>query len=357
YLFLRKDFVLPICQRLQPEVIKGLPVEIPKAPATVVIPPDDDVDRARRLEELKAKARALAGKREELLASKEGPPPKVTQNDEALQKKVQDILAARAAAAAPPPPAPPPLALTAAEKRAEAARLFEKDLGGALDSVQEMGQRLGFTEEVQKATRTHVLETIAAVKSTPRLSAILGQLRRDQEKYISSHSMLLAHVSCALATQIDWKSDTTFQKLTLAAFLHDISIKNQALARIDSLKELERERSRFTDTEVKTFKLHPIAGAEIAKNFKEIPPDVDAIIIQHHERPDGSGFPRGLNNIRIGPLATVFIVAHDLVDFLFETDSESLDSLDLDEFVQRNAKTYQFINFRKVLSAIPKLKG
>src|SRR6185312_15892576 len=101
------------------------------------------------------------------------------------------------------------------------------------------------------------------------------------------------YIACAIATQMDWASDSTFQKLTLAAFLHDITLSNHELAQCDTVQEAI-DKKTFTEAEIAGFRVHPAKGAEIARQFQEVPPDVDVIILQHHERPDGSGFPRGI---------------------------------------------------------------
>ena len=240
------------------------------------------------------------------------------------------------------------------------AKKLERELGAELEVVQEMSGKLGFNKMVQEITRQSMLETIAEVRRAPRLSELLLQLRTEKEKYISSHSMLLAYVGCALSSQMEWKSDTTYQKITLASFLHDIVLKNQELARIQTLSELAQKSKRFTKEEIKEFRDHPSTGAEIARTFTEVPPDVDSIIAQHHERPDGSGFPRGLTHLRIGPLATVFIVAHDIVTYLFDNDIAGANvekGLDLDKFIEQKSKTYQMGTFKKVIAVVPKIRS
>ena len=52
------------------------------------------------------------------------------------------------------------------------------------------------------------------------------------------------------------------------------------------------------------------------KYILEIPPDVSVIIEQHHERPDGNGFPNGINFKRISVFSSIFIVAHDFVKYV-----------------------------------------
>ncbi len=238
------------------------------------------------------------------------------------------------------------------------SREVASDLTQSLEKAIEMSSKVGFTSEVQEITKANVLQTIALVKRAPRLSEILDNVRREKGKYISTHSMMLAHVACALATQMDWTNDMTYQKLTLAAFLHDSHIHNQELAQVQGIKELEAKNQLFSTDELRIYKEHPILAAEVARKFTEVPPDVDIIIFQHHERPDGTGFPRGLTHSRISPLSAVFIVAHDFVRFILEKEIVgTLNANAIDEFIRTHSPKYPLGNFRKVLAAARTIKA
>jgi response regulator RpfG family c-di-GMP phosphodiesterase len=82
--------------------------------------------------------------------------------------------------------------------------------------------------------------------------------------------------------------------------------------------------------------------------MNEIPSDVDIVVLQHHERPDGTGFPRGLHSHQISPLASVFIVAHDILDQILMLGEK----FNLQEFLRRTEKEYDGHSFRKVWKAL-----
>jgi response regulator RpfG family c-di-GMP phosphodiesterase len=155
---------------------------------------------------------------------------------------------------------------------------------------------------------------------------------------------------------MDWKSDTTYQKLTLAAMLHDLPISNQDLARIDSLKELESKKGQFTPKEIDSFKTHSDTAAKLARSMNDIPPDVDVILLEHHERPDGEGFPRKISSSRIGALSVIFIVAHDLVRFILDQgDGTEIKPTLLKEFAEKQKEVYVHGGFKKALRVITDL--
>jgi HD-GYP domain-containing protein (c-di-GMP phosphodiesterase class II) len=220
------------------------------------------------------------------------------------------------------------------------------------ETAQELLLKIGPTPEVQAVVKANVQLAVKAMGSNPRLSDILKRLEIDREKYIASHSVLLPQIACTLAMSMDWKSDATLQKLALAAFLHDIPLTNHALAAIQDLTEMTRRKDQFSADELKAYKTHPARASELAKRFQEIPPDVDTIILQHHERADGSGFPRSLVHHQISPLAAVFIVAHDIVSAIFDSSTP----FTIDRFVESTKERYHAGNFRKLHAQLSSLK-
>jgi len=219
------------------------------------------------------------------------------------------------------------------------------------ETAQELLNKLGATREVQEVVKASIQVTIKAMGKSPKLSDILQRLTIDRDKYISSHSVLLPQIACTLAMSMEWKSEPTLQKLALAAFLHDMPLTNHKLAEITNLTELNRRGDQFTPDEVKAYKSHPLKASEMAKQFQEVPPDVDTIVLQHHERPDGSGFPRGLSHHHISPLAAVFIVSHELVTALFESKP-----FVLEQFIESKKDLYHAGNFRKLWTHLSTLK-
>jgi HD-GYP domain-containing protein (c-di-GMP phosphodiesterase class II) len=217
------------------------------------------------------------------------------------------------------------------------------------ETASELGRRVGFTRDVQQMAKSHVQLTIKSMDKSPRLGNVLDRIKSYGGQYIGAHSGIVGYLACAIATHMDWASDATFQKLTLAAFLHDITLTNHELAACSTLQEAQSKG--FSDADVAQFKTHPLKAAEIARQFQEVPPDVDVIVMQHHERPDGTGFPRGIGYSYIAPLTMVFIVAHDMAQYFINHASQ----LDRDEFLTLAREKYKSSQFRKVLEAIEKL--
>ena len=203
----------------------------------------------------------------------------------------------------------------------------------SLELISSFNQTLGFTEETKKLTQVSVELALKTIRESPKLADLYSIFLYNPRNYLASHSTSLAYLSCGLASLLGWGSEQTFYKLTLAAFLHDLPLKTDALSRIPNEEELLVRGADFTDEERALFLNHPQEAAGLLKAMKDLPPEVATILVQHHERPDGKGFPLKLKNTQIHPLSAVFIVAEHLISFrtMISTDvhlSHFINSLD-----------------------------
>lgn len=209
----------------------------------------------------------------------------------------------------------------------------------------------GVTKEVQEMTKTNVKLVIRAIGNQPTLSSLFDRIHREMGQYIVSHSLLLSEVSCVLAANVTWLSDLTFQKLVLAAMFHDITIKNHELAKISDMKEAQDHPEQLKLETLEDFRHHPLHAAELVNQLHNVPPDVDNIIRQHHERPNGSGFPHGIGIQYFSPLSCVFIIAHDFVDYALKNSDLSVKVSILD-FFEKHKLDYSQGYFKKIIKTL-----
>ncbi|MBC7397425.1 MAG: hypothetical protein H7333_08275, partial [Bdellovibrionales bacterium] len=166
----------------------------------------------------------------------------------------------------------------------------------SLELISNFNQSLGFTEETRKLTQVSVELALKTIRESPTLSEMYSTFLYNPRNYLASHSTSLAYLSCGLASLLGWANESTFQKLTLAAFLHDLPLKTDALSRVPNQDELEARRGEFSEEERTLYLEHPQLAAGYLESMKDIDPEVAVILVQHHERPDGSGFPGQLTN-------------------------------------------------------------
>ena len=151
---------------------------------------------------------------------------------------------------------------------------------------------------------------------------------------------------------MEWNTDKTLEKFVYAAYLHDMALSERPdLARISSFEDLEKRKDSLTASEYKLVFEHPNIAANSLEGMREIPPDVDAIIRLHHELPKGTGYPVKCGHQKIPPLPVVFIIAHDLTEYILSNPKWKMDDY------QKMAKS-KFIgsHFTKILRSLADVK-
>lgn len=127
-------------------------------------------------------------------------------------------------------------------------------------------------------------------------------------------SLAVSIYSVMIAKQLGWKTEGTIFKLSLGAVFSDIGLKA-----IDP-EIVKRSGIWLNDEETKIYQQHPLLGVEIMRG-SFVSDDILAIIAQHHENNDGTGYPRGLNKNNIHPLAKVVRVASEFCEQALVTES------------------------------------
>lgn len=132
------------------------------------------------------------------------------------------------------------------------------------------------------------------------LSAVAG----FKDPYIIEHHKNVTKLSCAIAREIDL-SEAKIEGLRHASMLHDVG-------KILVPTEIFTKPGLLTDIEYEMVKYHSKLGYDILSNV-QFPWPVAEIVLQHHERIDGSGYPSALSGDRILLEAKIIGVA-DVVD-------------------------------------------
>jgi len=125
---------------------------------------------------------------------------------------------------------------------------------------------------------------------------------RDVETF--GHSRTVAKYSQVLAQLMGIEDRDRLNNIRIGALLHDIgkiAIPDAILHKPGALSEKEWEKIR----------LHPTLGYGLIKEIKLVP-EVGNIILFHHERYDGSGYPQGLSRDAIPFEARIFALADAL---------------------------------------------
>lgn len=176
---------------------------------------------------------------------------------------------------------------------------------------------LGIKDEIIEI----VHESIEAIEKMqmkdPNLINHFNNILKGKD-YMSEHTLMLIFLSCAMAQEADWGSQFTAKKLTLAAFFHDLgayadNIPTNLLLHKGDPRNIEELAPNI----LRELLNHPFRSVELISGLPDLSPEVEQIIKLHHEAYDGSGYPSGLTDKKIFPLAVIMIVAEEFIDELY----------------------------------------
>lgn len=188
---------------------------------------------------------------------------------------------------------------------------FQYLLGALLKSQQRAEQLEVRTGELEVRTKELELRTRQLASfQVGMLSALLRTLDlRDQ--MTARHSAAVAHYSQAIANRAGLSREQE-ELVHMAALLHDIG-------KFILPDRILKANVPLTDEDWTLIRRHPQQGARVVGSVDGYGP-VAEIILAHHERIDGSGYPRGLRGEEIPELARIISVA-DTYDVMTARDS------------------------------------
>ena len=160
----------------------------------------------------------------------------------------------------------------------------------SLRTQQERNQYLEANLESASRLKETLIDTIHAIALTVE--------KRDP--YTAGHQSRVAELAVAMAGELGLDEDR-IEGLRLGGMIHDIG-------KIYIPAEILNRPGRLSAPEFKMIKSHSEVGYDIIKNVK-FPWPVAQMILQHHERLDGSGYPRGLKSDEIIIEARILAVA------------------------------------------------
>jgi PAS domain S-box-containing protein len=166
---------------------------------------------------------------------------------------------------------------------------------------------LGISEDITdrkqaENERQHTLESLKKAFST--IVQVLSSAVEAKDPYTAGHQLRVADLACAIATEMGLGQDI-IEGIRMAGTIHDIG-------KLSIPAELLTKPTKLTNSEFNLIKEHSLIGYEILKNV-ESPWPLAQIAYQHHERINGSGYPRKLKGDEILIEARIMAVA-DVVE-------------------------------------------
>jgi putative nucleotidyltransferase with HDIG domain len=180
--------------------------------------------------------------------------------------------------------------------------IINRDLIESRDELRVLNRDL----DLKVKERTRQLEEISNLAQRlfhQTVNALMLALEK-RDTYTVGHQQRVADLACAMARELRY-DDFAVEGILVAGNLHDIG-------KIYVPSEFLTKPGILTEEEFGVMKAHPRMGYEILSGI-EFPWPVATIVLQHHERIDGSGYPAGLRGPEICREAKILSVA-DVVE-------------------------------------------
>lgn len=159
--------------------------------------------------------------------------------------------------------------------------------------IQDISEKKRAEAEIQR----YIAELEMAFMSTVEVATNLGELR---DPYTSGHERRMAEIACAIGAEMGLDARRQ-EGLRVSGYLHDIG-------KITVPAEILSKPGKLNAIEFLLIQGHAQAGYEVLKKV-QFPWPVAEIVWQHHERMDGSGYPRQLKGDAILLEARILAVA------------------------------------------------
>lgn len=128
----------------------------------------------------------------------------------------------------------------------------------------------------------------------------LSSAVEQRDPYTAGHQQKVARLALAIGKKLGLSADTN-KGVHVAALVHDIG-------KIYIPAEILCKPTMLSEVEFNIIKTHSSVGHEILSTI-EFPWPIAQIVLQHHERLDGSGYPSGLTGDDILPEAKIIAIA------------------------------------------------
>jgi HD-GYP domain-containing protein (c-di-GMP phosphodiesterase class II) len=149
--------------------------------------------------------------------------------------------------------------------------------------------------------REHSIRTKAERLAAATLETLLNAIEAN-DAVTGAHVRRVASYALIIGEAAGF-DERTLRSIERVALFHDIGKLHEALT------DIFHDKSKLTPEERRAVMTHPQRGAEVLAPLSAFYPDLGMGVAAHHERWDGTGYPRGLKGKRIPLNARVVAIA------------------------------------------------
>jgi HD-GYP domain-containing protein (c-di-GMP phosphodiesterase class II) len=173
--------------------------------------------------------------------------------------------------------------------------------------IQEIMNSIKLGKQIEKGPAEDIVNDIVESVFRNQDALIgLGRLRKIND-YVYNHSMSVSVLMVSFGKQLGYNADL-LREVGIGAMLHDIGTAYVP-------QEILNKESDLTEQEFKQIKMHVEFGRTLLEQAEDISYTALMTVYQHHERIDGSGYPKGLKGEDITPFGQAVAIV-DVYDAL-----------------------------------------
>lgn len=189
------------------------------------------------------------------------------------------------------------------------------DAAALVSAAQQMMQTSGLIRMMAQSMSVPE-RMVAPLRHMPLVGPIAFKLTlmREQRPDLFEHSLQMVLVSMFLGIK-SGMSERECVPLVAAALLHDMGVLHMA-------PEWRDRKNKVTGAERKQLVAHPITSMLMVRDAQVYPRSVEMAVLEHHERMDGTGYPRGLAGPQISPMGRILLLA-EVVSAFFEKNTDT----------------------------------
>ncbi|SDL50830.1 HDIG domain-containing protein [Maridesulfovibrio ferrireducens] len=196
---------------------------------------------------------------------------------------------------------------TAARDLAEALPAARKVHDEAMCYVKKMISDIRTGKSIEVAAAESIVDQIIENVSVNKSALLTLSFLKNYDEYTYTHCINVNLYSVLLGKDIGLDR-ATLQQLGIAALFHDVGkgrISNKVL----------NKPGKLTDDEYEIMKTHSLLGLKVLSSVKGMRKEVLRGVVEHHERFNGTGYPRSLEGEGIHPFGRMIAIS-DVYDAL-----------------------------------------
>lgn len=184
-----------------------------------------------------------------------------------------------------------------ATKEAKVAALLDL----ADQSVADFFSKLPIQEVSVEKTKGIIKRMITTLAKDPTLLGAVIRMAQHHQ-FMMSHAVSVSVISMLLARGAQQANEKTLELCGVGGFLHDLGKSQISHDIVSKYADLTPEQWR-------EMRHHPLLGVKMLERCANVPEEIKLIILQHHEQPNGGGYPNGTRGPKIFFPAKVVSIA------------------------------------------------